>query len=109
MQAMAADAPPMPWLSHSSERDINAPDGCCHCWLQNMMKQPLHPEGNLRLRWDILLLIFLLYVCFTAPVMVCFDVSLDPDQPLWWFEIIVMFIFVLDVVLNFNTAYRGRG
>ena len=73
-----------------------------------MVKEPLHPEGSLRTRWDILLLLFLLYVCFTAPVMVCFDVNLNPDQPLWWFEIVVMVFFILDVVLNFNTAYRGR-
>ena len=98
----------MPWVLHS-ERGVIAPDCCCHRWLQKWLKQPLHPEGNIRLRWDILLLLCLIYVCFTAPVMVCFDVRLESDQPLWWFEIIVLVLFILDVVLNFNTAYRGRG
>ena len=72
-----------------------------------MLKEPLNPEGSFRTRWDILLLLFLLYVCFTAPVMVCFDINLNSDQPLWWFEIVVMVFFMIDVILNFNTAYRG--
>ena len=75
--------------------------------LQNVLKEPLHPESSFRTRWDILLLLFLMYVCITAPVMVCFDVTLTADQPLWWFEIVVIVFFMLDVVLNFNTAFRG--
>jgi hypothetical protein len=55
-----------------------------------------------------LLLLLLLYVCITAPVLVCFDISLGPGDKLWYFETFVTVMFVLDILLNFNTSYFGE-
>mmetsp|Transcript_40406 Transcript_40406/g.114405 ORF Transcript_40406/g.114405 Transcript_40406/m.114405 type:complete len:993 (-) Transcript_40406:789-3767(-) len=78
----------------------------CLVFLQDFWRQPIHPNSAFRTRWDLYILVLLVYVCITAPVVVCFDVDMKWNlHPLWWWEQWVTVMFILDIILNFNTAY----
>ena len=70
---------------------------CCGC-------QPLNPESNKRLVWDILLVLFLLYVACIVPARIAFDTSVKLGSGVFWFETGVDMFFLCDIVLNFRTS-----
>lgn len=65
----------------------------------------INPEG--RTKWDLFILLLLVWVCFASPLIVCFDLnaSLSDHDTLAWLEMTVDMIFVIDITLNFRTAY----
>lgn len=91
-------------LSESGERRharVVRPTGrstaCCGC-------QPLNPNSNKRLVWDVLLVFLLLYVACIVPTRIAFDTSVKLGSALFWFESGVDMFFVCDIVLNFRTS-----
>ena len=80
----------------------------CMQFVHDIGSTPIHPNSTLRTRWDLMILMLLVYVCITAPVMVCFEITLDRWGGLWWWENVVNAIFVVDIFLNMNTAFYGR-
>ena len=64
------------------------------------------PNSNLSAIWDIIQLVFLVYVSFAVPLRVCFDI----EVPLWsfsfWFDNLVDLYFIVDLGLQFRTSFQ---
>lgn len=79
-------------------------------WIKEIfppLKQPLQPDGFIRLIWDIITMIFILYEMIMIPFGISFDVS-DSDV-LNVFDYFINIFFIADVILNFNTGFYFRG
>ena len=66
------------------------------------------PESNFSLVWDLLQILFLLYVAITVPFYAGFDIDFDQCHPMWYIELIVDLYFIIDLGLNFRTAYVDK-
>ena len=58
------------------------------------------------------ILSLLLYTCFAVPVVLAFGGQIDPTVPLSAYDIwdlILDFIFCLDIILSFCTCYVAQG
>ena len=68
----------------------------------------IHPTGNFHRRWDSVQIVLLIYLSLVIPFKVAFE-SAEPEHPerswMFWFDAGVDFYFVIDVVVNFRTAY----
>ena len=53
--------------------------------------------------WDLWVLTFILYSAVMVPYRICF--STPATDFWWWVEQFVTAVFILDVMVNFNTAY----
>jgi hypothetical protein len=72
---------------------------------------PLDPDSKPKQIWDTLCMIFLLYCSFSVPYSIAFD-SDDPDHQNSAkenFEQIVDVAFMVDIFLNFITAWDNQG
>jgi len=68
----------------------------------------LHPESHGKTGWDIFTGVQVVIVCFLLPFELCFMDSQSVPTPLWWtiLEIVMTYIFMFDVLVNFFTAFR---
>ncbi len=64
--------------------------------------------GSFRVRWDVMILLLLLYVMVTAPYTMSFDLSYSWTQPLGIVDITIDAIFVVDIYLNCRTGLVGE-
>lgn len=62
-----------------------------------------HPDSPGRYWWDIIIMLFVLYTAAVEP----FDVSFGLYRPPIWraTDVIMDFMFIADVVVNFRTCY----
>jgi hypothetical protein len=67
---------------------------------------PAMPDSGTRLLWDLLLVIFLLYVALIIPARLCLEVDVTPLGPTFWFEMVLDICFLCDILLNFRTAFE---
>ena len=58
-----------------------------------------HWKGN----WDLLVFVYVLFSAVYVPFQVSFD--FQAAGALWWFEQLVVFTFLADAALHFNTAF----
>ncbi|GAX72669.1 hypothetical protein CEUSTIGMA_g125.t1 [Chlamydomonas eustigma] len=89
-----SDLPPLSWLQ----------------WLRLVAVGVILPEG--RTLWDLMMMSLLVWVCFGSPFVFCFELMGDSQDwnPFWTIEFTVDMIFIVDVYLNFRTAYLdGQG
>jgi|EP00966_Prymnesium_polylepis_P042398 hypothetical protein len=63
--------------------------------------------GSWKQRWDLGILVLILYSSVVVPYRVCFDE--DASGIAWIFEASMSFFFLFDVFLNFRTAYFQEG
>ena len=63
----------------------------------------LRPDGTAKGRWDILLTVAILYSVISVPYLLGFDV--DVTGGLAVFDIVVDVFFMLDIAVNFRTAF----
>ena len=64
------------------------------------------PDNPIKAVWDIVITVLILFVCVTAPWRLAFS---DDDDLLWKLIIgIVDFFFLIDLVVNFFTAYHDE-
>lgn len=68
---------------------------CCGC-------EPLNPESNAKLVWDIVLVGFLLYVAVMVPMRLSFDHAVVAFSPLFWFEAALDLFFIFDISEHSN-------
>ena len=63
-------------------------------------------NGTFSLTWDLIQLVFLIYVSLMIPLRVCFDV----EVPLWsmafWIDTAVDAYFIIDLFMCFRTSYK---
>ena len=72
--------------------------------------QPLHlwtldPDSTFTSTWDLCSVLMLLYVSAAVPLRVCFGVRVPLWSPTFFVEMVVDLFFLVDVALNFRTAY----
>ena len=66
----------------------------------------LLPDDPLKSFWDILNMMFILFVCITAPARIAYS---DTDNRTWTIiGFVVDTFFLIDLVLNFFTAYYDK-
>jgi len=75
------------------------------------LELPLHPYEKFRLTWDLVLGLIILYNVITIPVRIAFDLQLTLDDDSFQNMVLVVLevgfdvLFMLDILLNFVTAY----
>jgi hypothetical protein len=62
----------------------------------------IHPGGTFKVRWDVLMLAQLLYVCLAAPYIICFAVEYPTASVLGIIDAIIYLTFALDLLINFR-------
>ncbi|CAG9325936.1 unnamed protein product [Blepharisma stoltei] len=70
---------------------------------QTMPKFLFHPYGQFKLYWNFIMLLLMLYTGFVTPYITCFIDSVS--TALFYTEISVNFVFFLDTIFTFNSAY----
>jgi voltage-gated potassium channel len=73
-------------------------------YLPNLM---LHPEGVLKIIWDIAMLFLVVFFAVIVPYRIGFDIELDgPEAD---FDFAADILFILDIILSFRTAFKVDG
>lgn len=70
-------------------------------------KLVFHPENFLRMSWDVIMLLLIIYQALTIPYYICFND--DYADGMQSFEVIVTAFFLCDIVLSFNTGFYDKG
>jgi CRP-like cAMP-binding protein len=65
----------------------------------------ISPNSNLRSRWDAAQAVLLAYIAFVVPYRIGFDDDAHPEDVMFWFDACIDIYFVIDVAMNFRTAY----
>eukprot|EP01051_Picozoa_sp_SAG22_P002454 SAG22_NODE_110_length_19679_cov_45.046527_6_plen_532_part_00 len=64
-----------------------------------------HPDGTFRNWWDLSQVFFLLYVVCMVPLRTAFELKVEPGTTSWLIELVVDSFFIVDVCINFRTAF----
>jgi len=67
--------------------------------------QLFHPNGGWKMAWEFVSALAVLYTMLEVPFRIAFVGDVPMRTPLLTLEALVISIFLLDVVLEFNTAY----
>ena len=68
----------------------------------------LHPVGPFRCIWDSIIMIVLLWTCIEIPYSLAFGITVQLGHPMGNISFTVDILLLIDVVLNFFTAYFDR-
>ena len=63
----------------------------------------LFPSGTFKFRWDLVIVIVILYSSVTVPFRLC--MGKEAEGAWWWLEMTISLVFIVDLALNFRTAY----
>ncbi|KAH8086195.1 voltage-gated potassium channel [Aureococcus anophagefferens] len=66
----------------------------------------LHPASKFRLLWDIQMLVYVVYVSLLFPYYMGFNTEAKGGVAI--FELMIDYLFMVDLVLNFRTGYIDR-
>ena len=64
----------------------------------------INPSKRFRHTWDILMVAILFYVSLAVPYRIGFSVDIEIYSPLWFMEVLIELLFIVDIVLNFVTG-----
>ncbi|CAD8179921.1 unnamed protein product [Paramecium pentaurelia] len=68
----------------------------------------IKPDSKFKIIWDILLLLFIVMNIFYIPINISFDITTSGAFE-YLFDLLPSWIFVAEIILNFNTAYYDKG
>lgn len=74
------------------------------CW---EIKYIFHPESGLRVAWDILILIMIIYQALAIPYYICFNDN--PSLISDYLEFVMNICFMADILAAFNTGFYSKG
>lgn len=63
------------------------------------------PDSVLRVVWDLLMVVLLLYMVITVPMQMAFEIESEVGSLSFWFDIFIDVFFLFDIFLNTQTAY----
>ena len=65
----------------------------------------IFPDDTFKEKWEIVVAIMVLYACLWVPYFMAFSDSIEQRPLILAVDALFDFIFLIDVVINFNTAY----
>eukprot|EP01052_Picozoa_sp_SAG31_P022773 SAG31_NODE_1831_length_7148_cov_8.788055_1_plen_982_part_10 len=65
-----------------------------------------NPDAPKRQAWDLAMLPLFLVIIIMVPLRIGFDFDEPPGTFLWWFDAMTDVYFLIDIVINFRTAYH---
>ena len=71
----------------------------------------LYPTSKIKQGWDILILLAYIINVFYIPLFISFELPISFDNyrtPYIFFEVIPVWIFVIDIFITLNTAYYSK-
>ncbi|CAD8198939.1 unnamed protein product [Paramecium pentaurelia] len=68
----------------------------------------IRPDSKFKIIWDILLLLFIVMNIFYIPINISFNISTQGVFE-YLFDLLPSWIFVAEIIINFNTAYYDKG
>ncbi|CAD8066524.1 unnamed protein product [Paramecium primaurelia] len=68
----------------------------------------IKPDSLFKIVWDIILLLFIVVNIFYIPIYISFDVR-SSGLFEWIFDLLPSWVFIAEILLNFNTAYYDKG
>lgn len=63
------------------------------------------PDSKWTRRWDLVQVVFICWVATVVPYRICFDVVIEIGSSPFWIDAFIDLFFIVDVALNFRTAY----
>lgn len=69
--------------------------------------QPLHPEGKIKIMWDLLSLLLILWEMVVTPLGISFPQS--QTEFITNFQYFIDAYFIADIFINFQTGYYSKG
>eukprot|EP01043_Picozoa_sp_COSAG02_P029102 COSAG02_NODE_1796_length_10904_cov_23.136603_11_plen_1012_part_00 len=82
-------------------------------WGKSKDKWVVLPDSGFRKTWDVFQVVFLFYVAILTPLRIGFNIEVDgpgPDSTVsatWCFELVVDLYFIVDIFINFRTAFEA--
>ncbi|CAD8067514.1 unnamed protein product [Paramecium primaurelia] len=70
--------------------------------------KPIRPDNSLKLYWDVLVFLILLINILYIPLKISFQISVV-DGADFFLDTLPQYVFVFEILLNFNVAYYSRG
>lgn len=67
------------------------------------------PNSQASSVWDLLQVVFLMYVTWTVPLRACFGIDIEIPSVAWVCDTVVDVYFLTDLGMNFVTAYDSAG
>ena len=71
--------------------------------------KPIKPDNSLKIVWDSVVFFILLINIVYIPLKISFDLESVPQGLGFILETIPQYIFIFEIILNFNVAYYSRG
>ncbi|CAD8084275.1 unnamed protein product [Paramecium sonneborni] len=68
----------------------------------------IKPDSKFKIIWDIILLLFIVMNIFYIPINISFNIQITGAFE-YLFDLLPSWIFVAEIILNFNTAYYDKG
>lgn len=69
----------------------------------------MDPRGAFRMRWDVIVLIALLFNLVEIPIRLCFEVDAEAWSAADLFNLFVDLFFICDIVVNINSGFYKDG
>jgi len=67
-----------------------------------------HPHETIRMRWDFIITIVMLYMLVNIPIQICFRLNLPLSHPWLRMDLFIDALFFVDIIFNFNTGYINQ-
>jgi hypothetical protein len=68
----------------------------------------IKPDSKFKILWDMLLLLFIVMNIFYIPINISFNINTSGAFE-YLFDLLPSWIFVAEILINFNTAYYDKG
>jgi len=63
------------------------------------------PDGSTAAAWDVMQVSLLIYLATVLPLRACFAIDVPAASPAFVFDVFTDIVFIIDLLLNFRTAY----
>ena len=64
-----------------------------------------HPQSSFTKATDMISTLAIIYTVIAVPFRLSFGIMPDPASFIFWFDAMVDLVFIVDIILNFRTAY----
>ncbi|CAD8160863.1 unnamed protein product [Paramecium octaurelia] len=69
----------------------------------------IYPESSFKIFWDSIVVCFIVINIFYIPMSLSFELDKSNQISILFFETIPSYIFIVEIILNFNTAFYNQG